>query len=59
MGPLWERALAEVALLAREAVSVSAAGAIEMKPAGKAAFMSWVGEVLARDGDGWFENAYV
>lgn len=48
MGPLWERALAEVALLASEAVSVSAAGAIEMKPAGKAAFMSWVGEVLAR-----------
>jgi hypothetical protein len=33
-------------LLASEAVSVSAAGAIEMKPEGKAAFMSWVGGVL-------------
>jgi hypothetical protein len=42
MGPLCERDLDEVALLAREAVSVSAAGAIEMKPEGKAAFMSCV-----------------
>jgi len=42
MGPLWERDLEEEdELLAREAVSVSAAGAMEMKPAGKAAFMSW------------------
>ena len=41
MGPLCERALVEVELLAREAVSVSAAGAIEMKPDGKAAFMTW------------------
>jgi len=46
MGPLWERDLDEVELLASEAVSVSAAGAIEMKPEGKAAFMSWVGGVL-------------
>jgi hypothetical protein len=37
-GPLWERDLEEVALLASEAVSVSAAGAIEMKPEGKEAF---------------------
>lgn len=42
MGPLCERALVEVELLAREAVSVSAAGAIEMKPDGKAAFMTWL-----------------
>jgi len=61
-GPLWERDLEDVALLASEAVSVSAAGAIEMKPEGKEAFRTcfFFCEGLVEEFWLWVElNAYV